>query len=69
MIERKLYVCELCGTQYKEKLRCKTCEESHVKPLEIKDCKYISIDNNRKGYPTHLHVKMGDGTVQIYKKG
>ena len=68
MKEQKLYVCDYCGTQYKEKTVCQQCEKGHVKPVEIKDCKYISMKDNLKGYPTQVHFKMADGTVQIYKR-
>ena len=43
MKEQKLYVCDYCGTQYKEKAECKKCEEGHKLPVEIKDSKYTSI--------------------------
>lgn len=68
MKEQKLYVCDFCGTQYKEKKACKECEESHVAPVKIKNCRYIAMKDNHKGYPTQIHVEMADGTVQIYKK-
>ena len=68
MKEQKLYVCDYCGTQYKEKTVCQKCEKAHVKPVEIKDCKYIAMKDNLKGYPTQVHLKMADGTVQIYKR-
>lgn len=29
MREQKLYICDYCGTQYKEKVRCAECE-SHI---------------------------------------
>lgn len=68
MKELKLFVCEHCGTQYKEKNDCLKCEKAHVKPVEIQDCKYVAMKVNSKGYPTQIHVKMEDGTVQIYKR-
>ena len=49
MKELKLFVCEHCGTQYKEKNDCLKCEKAHVKPVEIQDCKYVAMKVNSKG--------------------
>lgn len=68
MKEVKHYICEICGTEYKEKTRAQKCEKSHCKPLEIVKCRYLSIDNNKKGYPLEITVKMDDGTEQKYKR-
>lgn len=40
MKEQKLYVCECCGTQYKEKSKALDCEKSHAKNPAIKDTRY-----------------------------
>lgn len=68
MKEIKHYICEICGTEYKEKARCVQCEKSHCKPEAIVKVKYISYDTNRKGYPISITVKMEDGSEQIYKR-
>lgn len=68
MIEQKLYVCEYCGTQYKEKSACKACETSHIKPVEIIDARYVAVKNDVTGYPTQIHVKMANGKVQIFRR-
>lgn len=69
MKEVKHYICEICATEYKEKQKCQQCEKSHCKVLEIVKAKYISFNNNVKGYPVSIAVKMSDGTEQIYKRG
>ena len=33
MKELKLYQCEICGTQYKEKTACTKCEKSHLQTM------------------------------------
>lgn len=68
MKEIKRYVCETCNTEYKEKSACERCEKTHCKPTKIINAKYISVNNNLKGYPTSITVKMEDGTEQIYKR-
>lgn len=68
MKEQKLYICEYCNTSYKDKKQCQACEKGHCKPVKIKDCRYISLNNNIKGYPNSIYVEMEDGTTQIYKR-
>lgn len=68
MKETKIYICEVCGTQYASKTRCMACEKSHKKPLRIKNCKYLPKQNSEKGYPFRIDVKMEDGEVISYRK-
>lgn len=68
MKEVSLYVCEICGTQFKDKQKCKECESGHVKPLKITGTKYVPLSDNQKGYPTMIHVRMEDGETIAYKK-
>lgn len=68
MREQKLYVCDYCGTQYKDKKTCQECEKKHVAPAEILSCRYISLKINKKGYPEKIEIKMTDGSVQTYKR-
>lgn len=69
MKEVKHYICEICGTEYNEKSKAEACEKGHKKPVEITNADYISISNDRKGYPMRITVKMSDGTVCIYERG
>lgn len=68
MKEIKHYVCEVCGTEYNEKLKAQKCEKGHKKPIRMSDCRYLSIKDNEKGYPISIKIVMEDGTEQIYKR-
>lgn len=35
MKELKLFICECCGTQYKDKIEAKKCEDSHKTKLKV----------------------------------
>lgn len=62
------YICEVCGTEYKDKNVCKNCESGHHKPLEISGCHWVSMKNNGRGYPTQIHIKMNNGETITYKR-
>lgn len=68
MRETKLYICEVCGTQYADKKKCLACEKSHKKPVNIVNCKYIPQKDNNKGYPIRIDIKMEDGNIVSYKR-
>lgn len=68
MKELKLYTCEFCGTNYKEKTICMQCEKTHKKPVKIKSSRYIPDKNNNKGYPISLEIEMEDGKTVTYKR-
>lgn len=63
----ELYVCETCGTQYKEKIKCSECEKSHIRPAQIIGWKYMPKTFNG-GYPIHITVRMADGKDITYKR-
>lgn len=62
------YICEVCGTEYNDKKKCSDCESGHRKPLEISGANWVSMRNNRSGYPTQIHIKMSDGENITYKR-
>jgi len=64
--EVKHYICEICGTEYNDKIKAQHCEKGHCKPLEIIKERYLSAGNNAKGYPLEIIVKMADGAEQKY---
>lgn len=64
----KLYQCEICGTQYKERLECEKCEKTHIQPKAIVGAKYIRMRDNAKGYPIAITVMMDDGHSVQYKR-
>lgn len=68
MKELKLYQCEICGTQYKEKMACTKCEKSHLQPCKIVHCRYVPYGNNIKGYPVAIEVSFKDGKTATYKR-
>ena len=68
MREKMLFVCDFCGTKYTDKCKCEECEKGHKKPKKVKSSKYVSIFDNKPGYPTYIMVEMSDGTSQKYKK-
>ena len=68
MKEVKHYVCEVCGTEYSDKEKCKVCESSHKKIKAIISAKYYSFSQNHKGYPSSVVVEMDDGKQIVYKR-
>lgn len=67
MKKLELYVCEVCGTQYKEKVECQNCEKSHIRPVQITGEKYMAKNCNGE-YPVHITVRMADGKSITYKR-
>lgn len=68
MKEVKHYICEVCGTEYNDKNKAQKCEKGHCKPLGIVKCRYLKLENNLKGYPFQIIIKMADGTEQAYRR-
>lgn len=66
MKELKLYQCEVCGTQYADKLKAKECEKYHATDLEISDCKYRGM-NVGGGFPVKIWVKSKNGEERMYR--
>lgn len=67
MKEQKLYLCECCGTQYKDKNECKKCESSHEKALEIHDMRFHAC-KDWSNYPDKVELKMADGKTVWYHR-
>lgn len=68
MIKQELYICEHCRTQYKEKRACADCEKSHIQPIRIDDCKFVSIKNDKSGYPISVTIMMENGLTREYRR-
>ena len=68
MKEVKHFICDICGTEYKDKNACSECERGHYRPLEISGAKFVSMKSNRSGYPTQVRIKMSNGEIITYKK-
>ena len=69
MKELKLYACEHCGTQYKNKAEAEKCETSHKTKLKIKEMKFVSYKNDNTGFPKSIKVEDEKGnTICSYKR-
>lgn len=68
MKEIKHYICEICGTEYREKTKARECEKAHKKPKKIQHSDYHSLSVDASGYPAKIHVEMSDGKIVLYKK-
>lgn len=62
-----LYVCEICGTQYKDKIRCEQCEKGHRTDLIITGTRYLPYPQDKTGIPVTIDVTAG-GEVFRYKR-
>ena len=51
----QLYVCEHCGTKYKDKNECKKCEDSHKVALEIHDMRFHACKDS-DNYPDKVVI-------------
>lgn len=68
MKEIKHYICEICGTEYKDKLNAQKCEKNHCELDSIEKCRYLSYEYNNKGYPISIDVRMMNGQIVTYKR-
>lgn len=68
MKELSLYVCEVCGTQYSDKSACARCENGHRKNLRIVSSRYLSISQDKSGFPMTITIADKDGNTCIYKR-
>lgn len=64
---QKLYVCEICGTGYKDKKAAEECEARHKK-VKIVDCRYLPYSQNTSGFPIKITVEDGNGKTAVYKR-
>ncbi len=62
------YICELCGTEYKEKEMCTKCEKGHKKPTGITGASFAPITSDGSGYPVRVKIVMSDGKTITYKR-
>ena len=63
----QLYVCDHCGTQYKDKNECKQCESNHKSALEIHDMRFHASKESIN-YPDKVELKMADGKMIWYHR-
>lgn len=60
---KKLYTCDICGTDYADKENAAKCEKLHKLVSEIKDTRYSA----KYAYPHKILVKFKDGHEIWYK--
>lgn len=68
MKEQKIYVCDFCGTQYKDKQKALYCEKFHHSPRNFKNSKYHAASCPGGGYPDYIEIEFDDGKVIRYKR-
>lgn len=68
MKEKKLYVCEVCKTEYESKFACQKCEKNHKFGEKVIRGRHLSIKQDATGYPVTIEVVMTDGETVRYRK-
>ena len=68
MKEVKHWICDICGTEYKDSKACARCEKGHVKIEAIESTQYLALNNDQKGYPMRVKIKMKDGAIITYTR-
>lgn len=69
MKKLELYICEVCGTQYKDKNQCVQCEKHHAQTLTIIDKRYLSAAQDESGMPMTITVRdERNGKIYTYKR-
>ena len=67
MKERRLFVCEQCNTEYADRKKAKSCEDSHKTKFKIKNMRHVAINNNKTGFPVTVTLEAEDGSIKTYK--
>ena len=62
------YICEICGTEYAEREKCKQCEKGHKEPKEIINVTHRPVTMDQSGYPETIDLRMSDGETVRYKR-
>lgn len=65
------YICEICGTEYKDKAMCQKCEKAHKQVLSIKGTRYLPVTQDATGLPSVITIEYADGKqtkTAIYKR-
>lgn len=68
MKEKVLYTCEVCHSDYADKVEAKRCEESHERKLKIVDSRYLARAQTLIGFPITITVQSEDGIRVTYKR-
>ncbi len=68
MKQIKLYVCELCGTQFANKADAEKCEKFHRFPKLVTPGSFKPFTMNGDGYPDKVLVNFDDGSQIQYRR-
>lgn len=68
MKQKILYTCEICHTDYKDKLAAERCEKHHKQKLKIIDRRDVSLSLDESGLPVNITIQTGDGVTAIYSR-
>ena len=68
MRELKLYCCEFCGTNYRDKESAKTCEKNHKMPRKYTPTKWKPRSVEASGYPLEIIAEFSNGEKVKYEK-
>lgn len=63
-----LYQCEICGTQYKNRMDARDCEKSHKRVDKVISARYVSQKIDRSGMPISIVVTFEDGSQSSYRR-
>ena len=66
MRELKLYCCEFCGTNYRDKESAKACEKNHKVPQKYMPTKWKPKNVEIGGYPLEIIAEFPDGKKIVY---
>ena len=66
MKEVKQYICDYCGTTYKDKVKCEKCEKGHISAKSIAESFFQPFGSDKTGYPHAIMVNMSDGNTIKY---
>lgn len=62
------YICEICGTEYNDESVCTKCEKGHRAAKCISGSRYLSMSQDKSGYPLTIDIMMDDGKTIRYKR-
>ena len=68
MKEQTLYICEICGTQYKNKKSALDCEKNHHVPIQVRQSYCHFGKCLQDGYPDRIEIVFDDGEILTYKR-
>lgn len=68
MKQKILYTCEICHTDYKDKLAAERCEKHHKQKLKIIDRRDVPLSQDKRGFPVTITIQTADGETAIYSR-